>query len=178
MRPVEQLFNFLKHCNWSFEMFNIALSRRPGLSDVELPQKDQLSIYIGSDKKSSEIAFFCLSSTQAFCRRSFSGALLHPACRARFSHELSGGTGTRIPLRKRACPPAAALLCLCGSSCSRLHTSNPRPYRPLFGFNFLTAGVRRASGVSVTRLRRPRPSEPQVLVRALPAPGTGTHWVR
>ena len=55
LRSIEQLFNFLELHNWDFEKFDVVTSRRPDLSsDAELPQKGQVSIYIGSDKKSSE----------------------------------------------------------------------------------------------------------------------------
>ena len=40
LRSVEQLFNFLQRHNWGFEKCDIAMSRRPSPSDVELPQKD------------------------------------------------------------------------------------------------------------------------------------------
>ena len=66
LRSVEQLFNFPQRHNWGFENCDIAMSRRPSPSDVELPQKGEVSIYIASDKKSRKILVLPLLSHRHF----------------------------------------------------------------------------------------------------------------
>ena len=75
LRPVGQLFNFLQLHNWVFVVVELVLARRRSLSDVELPQKSQVSIYIGSDKMSSKITFFAVLSVCEYYLTHLCGAV-------------------------------------------------------------------------------------------------------